>query len=92
MESETEMKPRRIPAFDLNAEIHKEMDIDQEPLRFGKHAGKTPEEIADEDPSYIIWMFENVRPSPCSTSLYELVCMEEGEGSFHEVDGFLRFK
>lgn len=33
-----------------------EKDIDDIPLRFGKHIGKTPSEVAAIDPSYIVWL------------------------------------
>jgi pyrrolidone-carboxylate peptidase len=32
--------------------------LDHTPLDFGKHAGKTPEQIAEIDPSYIVWLGE----------------------------------
>ena len=37
-------------------------DMDKQPLGFGKYAEQTPEEIAEADPSYIVWMYENVEP------------------------------
>ena len=33
-------------------------DIDDRPLRFGQHIGKTPNEIAKIEPSYIVWLAE----------------------------------
>jgi len=83
------MKPRRIPAFNLEAEIHKDAGIDSEPLRFGKYPGKTPDEIADEDPSYIIWMFESIKNPPCSKFLYEC-CKWDSEDSpdLRDMDDF----
>lgn len=86
------MKPRKIPPFSLEAELNKpDAGIDSTPLTFGKHAGKTPEEVAEEDPSYIIWMYENVKNAPVSRFLYELTCMDEGKKPSY-LSGYLRFK
>lgn len=49
------------------------MDKDSIPLEFGKYKGSTPEEIAELDPSYIAWLYEKIKPSPCSKQLY-LAC------------------
>lgn len=45
------------------------MSKDTTPLTFGKYKGQTPEAVAEYDPSYIVWMFENVRTAPCSKAL-----------------------
>lgn len=45
--------------------------LDRSPLVFGKYKGRTPEEVAEIDQSYVVWMYENVSPAPCSTELYE---------------------
>lgn len=50
--------------------------LDKTPLTFGKYEGSTPEEIADLDPSYIVWMYENISPKKCTRELY-LACEEE---------------
>lgn len=44
--------------------------IDHIPLTFGKHKGKTPHNILDSNPSYLIWMYENISPPPCTKELY----------------------
>jgi len=44
-------------------------DIDQAPLLFGKYKGQTPEQVSEHDPGYVVWMFHNVNPSPCSRAL-----------------------
>lgn len=44
--------------------------LDAQPLDFGKHRGLTPEQIAKDNPSYITWMFENIKPKRCSHQLY----------------------
>lgn len=65
-------KPRRIPVFNLEAELAKKQpELDNTPLTFGKYEGLTPTQIADSDPSYIIWMWENLKGSKCSDTLYE---------------------
>lgn len=46
-----------------------ERSLDVQPLRFGKHKGKTPREIAREDPSYITWLRANVLPPVVSKDL-----------------------
>ena len=45
------------------------MSKDHTPLTFGKYKGKTPEEIAEYDPSYVVWMYDNVSGPPCSKVL-----------------------
>jgi hypothetical protein len=47
------------------------MTKDKTPLTFGKYKGKTPDEIGDYDPSYVVWMYANVKPAPCSKELAE---------------------
>ena len=47
------------------------MSKDTTPLLFGKYKGQTPEEIAVIDQSYVVWLFENVKPPPCSKGLAE---------------------
>lgn len=45
--------------------------LDFEPLTFGKYKGQTPAEVAEFDPNYIIWLYDNVQPRPCTRALYE---------------------
>lgn len=54
-------------------------NIDERPLEFGKYKGLSPDEVAEFDGSYIVWMYENVRPTPCSKELYEGCRMDEDE-------------
>lgn len=51
------------------------LDLDKRILTFGKYRGHTPNEVADMDYRYIIWMYETVKPCPCSRSLY-LACRD----------------
>ena len=37
----------------------KKSSIDDLPLRFGKHKGKTPNQLFSEDPRYLLWMINN---------------------------------
>jgi len=53
-------------------------DIDDIPLTFGKHEGYSPNEIAESDPSYIVWLYEELDEPPCSEDLYE-ECLEDRE-------------
>lgn len=49
------------------------VSLDETPLPFGKWKGRTPEQVADVDPGYIMWLYENVQPKRCSRGLY-LAC------------------
>lgn len=59
------------------------MSIDKTPLAFGKYKGQTPVEVASTEPSYVVWMYENVKPRPCSKSLYRY-CVEEVQESWQD--------
>lgn len=65
-------------------------DDDERPLGVGKYSGKTPNQIADIDPSYIVWMYDTINPKRCSRELY-LSCEAHGRDdedygeNFHEV-------
>lgn len=61
-------------------------DIDTIPLSFGKHKGRTPNQICGNDPRYIIWIFENIKPAPCSKDLYDCAQMEDADHSADEGD------
>lgn len=45
--------------------------IDFKRLKFGKYIGETPEQVSCHDPSYVVWMYESVKPTPCSQALAE---------------------
>lgn len=47
----------------------KPVDLDNEPIRFGKYRGKTPNQIAKEDPRYLVWMWNNINNPPVTKSL-----------------------
>ena len=67
------------------------VDIDDIPLKFGKYKGKTPNQVAQRDPSYIVWMFKHVEssyidtPRVCSKELAEGCEMDIRE---EEAEGF----
>jgi hypothetical protein len=52
-----------------------QVDIDNQPLRFGKYKGQTPNQIAEHDPGYITWLWDNLDDPPCTKSL-ALACEE----------------
>jgi hypothetical protein len=49
--------------------------FDHAPLGFGKHIGKTPNEISEIDPGYIVWLYENTEGN-VSRALY-VACRNE---------------
>ena len=53
-------------------------DIDEVCLTFGKYRGMTPSDVSIIDPHYIVWMYNTVKPIPCSLELM-LECHEEAE-------------
>lgn len=59
------------------------MERDSTPLSFGKYKGKTPEEISDIAPEYIVWMYRTMGASKCSKLLF-LHCLDEAEMSYLE--------
>lgn len=47
-------------------------DLDDTPLTFGKHKGKTPNDVAVTDPHWLAWAFSNVpQRTTCSLTLSE---------------------
>ena len=48
-----------------------ELDLDHTPLTFGRYRGQTPDEVSEHDPSYVVWMYNNIKPEPCSEWLKE---------------------
>ncbi len=45
-------------------------------LTFGKYKGRSPEDISEYDPGYIVWLVKNVDANICSKALYEY-CLRE---------------
>ena len=50
--------------------------LDKTLLTFGKYRGMTPDEVSEHDPSYVVWMYETIKPKKCSSFLYEC-CMHD---------------
>ncbi len=44
-------------------------DLDNTPLRFGKHKGLTPEQVSEIDPHWIVWAYDTINPKICSKTL-----------------------
>lgn len=56
-----------------------EIALDHTPLTFGKYRGRTPDDVSEDDPGYICWMYDNVKNKPtCSRTLYE-VCLSDAD-------------
>jgi uncharacterized protein (DUF3820 family) len=53
-----------------------EETLDHTPLCFGKYAGKTPDQISEDYPGYIVWLYENCTPVQVSRALY-VACRDE---------------
>ena len=54
--------------------------LDHTPLLFGKHKGKTPDQISDIDPGWLMWAYENIHDKRiCSKVLYEACRLDSGE-------------
>ena len=49
--------------------------LDDTPLTFGKYNGETPNEVANNDPQYIVWLFDNLNTKFCTEKLRD-VCEE----------------
>lgn len=51
--------------------------LDHSPITKGKYKGKTPNQISELDPSYLVWAYKNWSPKPCSKLLADS-CREDG--------------
>lgn len=63
--------------------------IDHTPLTKGKYKGKTPDEISEIDPSYVVWAYENWLPRPCSRLLADACREDKREHNDYDEDGGL---
>lgn len=50
-------------------------------MTFGKHERETPNEIAKDNPSYIVWLFDNLDTKYCTKKL-----RDSCEGVIDEID------
>ena len=60
----------------MSTSTAEDIKLDHTPLPFGKYKGKTPDEVSEDDPGYIKWVYENIKPKKCSQWLYE-VCVNQ---------------
>ena len=61
--------------------------LDKTPLTFGKYKGMTPDELSEHDPSYVVWMYETIKPKKCSSFLYESCMRDLKPDEEEEYDG-----
>lgn len=59
-----------------------------DPLRFGKHKGMTPEEVAEIDPGWVVWAYDTCNPKPCSKALAIDCEYEENEKDYPDGMGY----
>jgi len=43
--------------------------IDETPLTFGKYRDETPNDIAEEDPQYLVWLYDTLKTKFCTKKL-----------------------
>lgn len=56
------------------------VDLDDTLLTFGCYKGRAPSDIANDDPAYIVWLYDKIEPKRCTSELYELCEQEVAEG------------
>lgn len=69
--------------------------LDHTPIKQGKYKGQTPDQISDHDPSYVVWMYANWNPKPCSKLLAEACQLDMNEDSEDDTgvpDTYEKFK
>lgn len=54
-------------------------------LKFGKYASQTPEQIADLDPGYIVWLYDEFDSRLVSRALY-LACDQKYDKQIEDID------
>ncbi len=60
--------------------------LDDTKLTFGKYKGSTPNEIANDNPSYIVWLFDNLDTKFCTKKLRN-ACEDVSESSYEDSKG-----
>lgn len=60
--------------------------IDDTPITFGKYKGQSPARIAEHDPEYVVWAYENTQGF-CSKELY-LECSEQSDNDRDDYDSY----
>jgi hypothetical protein len=52
------------------------IDIDEQPLTFGKYIGYSSDQVAATDPEYLVWLYDNSEVKPCTKHLRDLCEMD----------------
>jgi hypothetical protein len=70
----------------------KEEDLDWQMLGFGKYEGKCPAQIAEEDPAYIVWLYESgvqdpSRPDSPTGHIVSSALYHDCRNDVHDDDG-----
>lgn len=66
-------------------------ELDTTPLDFGKYKGKTPEQIANINPGYIVWLFEKTQRQVFSPDLYEECKLACDTNSFNKTRSYMDY-
>jgi len=61
-----------------------EASVDDTPVDFGKHKGRTPREILYNDPGYIVWAKENTQRFECSEELLDQAYEDSFTNKMHD--------
>lgn len=48
--------------------------LDHTPLTFGKYKGKTPDQVSNYDPNYLVWLYDTVTDKPTCSKLLRDAC------------------
>jgi len=73
--------------------VAKTILLDDRELTFGKYKGDTPNEIALEDPQYLMWMYDNLNTKFCTKGLRN-ACEDTSYDSWEdekEIDGIFGY-
>lgn len=71
--------------------------FDHTPLTFGKYKGRTPSEVSEYDPEYIVWMWTAIKLRHCSEALFKdcdnevRANREEGDSQDDVMDTYTKF-
>lgn len=55
-------------------------ELDHSPLGFGKYKGLTPNQVAEKDSSYLVWMHDTVTNRPTCSRLLRNECVKVKPG------------
>lgn len=64
----------------------KRIDVDNTKLGFGKYQDKTPDELSELDPAYMVWIFQELSVKPCTHAMYILCKNADSENHNFEYD------